>query len=384
MASGTLPQELADHIIDLLSAIPTPTSDRNDLVNCTLVSKAWLPRTSRRLLKHIEVLALKFPAFLRFAQSSERFRAYTEELVVLGTTDMSPHWTIMLSALPQLCSLELWSNLLPGNKFKPLPDSALARHHHLAKLKIHCAELDAVPILLLPFDRVDTLELRSLIHYADDPSDWHSTTGGAAQVPNAIPLKVGRLILENCCKHNALSLLRTILRPTAVFANGFDREEAASLSAFLQHAGQDVEHINLLPTQDDDASGGDARNWNSRGLVDLAVLAVCPKLTSITLDLVDVFWAQDLCREVLRHMPKGISRLRIILTDDRWEDILGLIATHLRLSQDKYSELNSLELRGVCEEAESEEEVQALLLEMREEVETSLPPRYSAITKVLP
>lgn len=83
-------------------------------------------------------------------------------------------------------------------------------------------------------------------------------------------------------------------------------------------------------------------------------------------------------------MPPGMSRLRITLTDDQWEDIFGLIATHLGSSQDKYPKLNSLELRGVCEGTDSEEESQALLLDMRGEVETRLPPRYSAVTKVLP
>lgn len=265
-AAQTLPQELADHIIDLLSPNPTHTFNRDDLVSCTLVCRAWLPRASRHLLKHIEVLALKFPAFLRFVQSSERFRAYTEELIVLGAVDMSPHWDVVLSALPQLCSLELWSNLLPRDNFTPLPDSASARRHHLAKLKIHCADLDAVPVLLLPFDHVDILELRSLEYeaYGDEPSDWNSTTGRDAQVPDVRPLKVGRLILEDCCQHKVLSLLRIILRPTAVFANGFDRNEAASLGAFLKHAGQDVEHINLLPTQDDDAPSHGVQNLSKQ------------------------------------------------------------------------------------------------------------------------
>ena len=83
-------------------------------------------------------------------------------------------------------------------------------------------------------------------------------------------------------------------------------------------------------------------------------------------------------------MPSSMCRLRITLTEDQWEDIFNVVASHLRVNEGKYHNLEGLEFRGVCEDVDSGEEARALLAELRGEVETRLPPRYSVIAKVLP
>ena len=306
----TLPQELTDHIIDFLAVNLTSTTARKNFASYALVCRAWTPHVSQCLLKRIEVLASEFPTFLDSIRSSARFRTYTEELCILGAVNMSIHWDSTFQALPQLCSLELWSNMLPRNEFSSLPNPASARKYRLAKLKIYCVELASIPFLLLPFSHVDTLELRSL--EAEPPEDGTSNSHTEAaldrQIQGLFPLTVNRLVLDDCCQKYALARLQLLLRPTALFANGFDRQEVPGISAFLLHTKESVEHINLLATQDE-APGYQThvQNWSKRldfslnaallltlsasdsgSLVDLKVLARCPKLTSITLDLVDV------------------------------------------------------------------------------------------------
>ena len=304
----TLPQELTDHIIDLLAVNLTSTAARKNFANYTLVCRAWTPHASQCLLKHIEVLASELPTFLDSIRSSKRFQTYTEELCILGAANMSIHWDSAFQALPHLCSLELWSNMLPRNEFSLLPNPTSTRKYRLAKLKIYCVELASIPFLLLPFSHVDILELRSL--EAEPPEDGASDSYTGAmldhQIQGSFPLTVNRLVLDDCCQKNALARLQLLLRPTALFANGFDRQEVSGISAFLLHTRESVEHINLLATQDD-APGYQihVQNWSkcfnlnaallltlsasdSGSLVDLKVLARCPKLTSITLDLVDV------------------------------------------------------------------------------------------------
>ncbi|GJE95340.1 hypothetical protein PsYK624_115240 [Phanerochaete sordida] len=426
----TLPQELADHIIDLVSTTSRPASSSKDLVNCTLVCRAWMLRASRHLLRRVSLLGLQFPAFLALVQRSERFQTSVEDLCILGAVDITQHWDALLTALPKLAALELWSNLLPAKDFTPY--TAPAQRRTLATLKIHCAELSALPLLLAPFEHVGLLALRALeddscddahdnahdhghdhghdhahdAHDDDAHDDAHSDRGSSTPTGNSpmdhmpivttptgppapalsAPLAVGRLVLEDCCQAATLRALGGLLRPTAVFANGFERKDAGALGAFLARAAPHVEHLNLLPTQDDEAPGYQANvsSWNSESLIDFAVLAECPKLTSITLDLVDVFWSQCLFRAVLKNMPSGMSRLRVTLTDDQWEDTLDILSAHLADSEESYPNFHGIEFRGIADGFDSNEEAQEVLYMMNSEVQERLSPRFSAITRVLP
>lgn len=77
----TVPQEIADRIIDILAEPPGPTTDSpshsllrprwqcSTLAACTLVCKAWLPRSSQHLFR---ALTLSDAAAIRFADIAER------------------------------------------------------------------------------------------------------------------------------------------------------------------------------------------------------------------------------------------------------------------------------------------------------------------------
>ena len=69
------------------------------------------------LMKHIEVLALRLPQFLSLAKESTRLSTYCRELVVNGQIDITLYLDGILGYVPNLDSLELWSNRLSPEEF---------------------------------------------------------------------------------------------------------------------------------------------------------------------------------------------------------------------------------------------------------------------------
>ena len=82
-------------------------------------------------------------------------------------------------------------------------------------------------------------------------------------------------------------------------------------------------------------------------------------------------------------MPSNLCRLRITLTDEQWDDVFEIVASHLRENVARYPTLESLEFRGICEDVDEQEDIDAILGHARADVKAKLPLRYSAVTKVL-
>lgn len=243
--TAVLPQEVVDHIIDCVAEGPTGRLYKATLSSCTLVSRRWVARSSRCLLRNAEVGVLDIQAFLSAAKASERMSSYIQSLVVNGALDIMPLLDDFFDALPLLRSLELWSNYIKINELAPLATPC----HRLSNLKLSGINLDSIPHFLRLFQHIDNLELRSIDGERDDDTRTLS---------DPTPLSVGRLILNACCELDNMQLLRSCVQPTAIFVNGFEWKDLAGVGLVVQSAAEKLEHINLMPTQDDED------NWNNR------------------------------------------------------------------------------------------------------------------------
>ncbi|GJE95337.1 hypothetical protein PsYK624_115210 [Phanerochaete sordida] len=375
-----VPQELTDWIIDILSYSPESKEDWRALSNCSRVCRSWSPRASRHLLKHIDVLAPKFVDFLDFVCTSERYRTHTTELSVLGTVAIPRHWDMLLTALPKLSSLEIWSNSFRADDL-PVPDPTTFRRHNLSKLSLHFVNWDQLPLFLYPFGHVDILSLRSVfspLRVEDDDSVEHAI--------QSLPINVGQLNIEDRSVHaGTLRHLQLLLHSPTLVVNKLNAMNIAALTYFLglTQARNDITRLELIPTTGTITDTIVQMLLQDR-LDGLSVLARCDKLATIALSVADVAWAMDLVRVVLLHMPATIQHLRITLARDQWQSTLELLEKHFGAHKDKYRRLVQLELRGLCAGASSESEEQQQLADIRSEVEGRLSPRVSAITTVLP
>ena len=131
MSSTTFPPEILDHIVDLLH------DDRETLKRCCLVSKAWVPRTRRRLFAHIElssnrlkmwektfpdptnspayhVRTLKINLDGKGAEGSRWVRGFSrvEELSLSATRTVSTSFTPFYNLSPSLISLHVDSYII--------------------------------------------------------------------------------------------------------------------------------------------------------------------------------------------------------------------------------------------------------------------------------
>lgn len=98
--TAVLPQEVVDHIIDCVAEGPTGRLYKATLSSCTLVSRRWVARSSRCLLRNAEVGVLDIQAFLSAAKASERMSSYIQSLVVNGALDIMPLLDDFFDALP--------------------------------------------------------------------------------------------------------------------------------------------------------------------------------------------------------------------------------------------------------------------------------------------
>lgn len=265
-----LPQEVIDHVIDQSVLHDTTPNGRRTLENYSLVARSWLPRTSKHLLKKIEVDVLSVNAFIAFASTSERLATNVSELTINGTIDLP--FDDLFHALPHLRSLELWSNLLEETQlFRQ--DAAFPPRHYLDRVRLLCTELVSIPYLLRTFARIETLELRSIEGEHNPGSDI--TVG---KLPH-FPLSIGRILFNDCMVHDVALFLGPFLRPSAIFVNGFDRPNLEYFALFVRNAGQELEHVNLLPTQDvESPSNRRFGTWASAPSLRETILANAPQV----------------------------------------------------------------------------------------------------------
>ena len=338
-ATKTLPQELVDNIIEEVFAALSPREYKPTLSSCSLVSRAWLARSSHHLLGHLEVNTLDVPQFLAVAAGSTRLGEYAHTLTLNGACDLAQVVDALFARLPRLRCLALWSNYLLPAGFAAAPEKPA---HHIAQLKLLGAELESIPLLCRAFASVGTVELRSIEitrpeedHPSDDEDEddeegkgrekeqdhghehgrgqghehahehghdhdhghdhghshghdhghdhghghGHGHGHAQAQAPNAFaafaadagvepyagePIPVKRLVLNDCCSAEVLEFLGSCMRPTALFATAFDRMDLLHVGGLLARAGGALEHLNLMPVQDDD-------------MVQATALGTCPR-----------------------------------------------------------------------------------------------------------
>ena len=237
------PQELTDLIIDLLVREQPLRSRQRTLACATLVCRLWHPRSSMLLLKRLEVDILQLPRFASFVKTSERLGSYVHELIINGTVDFNVHADDILGSLCSLRMLELWSNYAHG---QDLSEPITKRRYRVEHLKLSSLEPSSIRLLLRPFQNIGTLELRSV-----DDVVVEEEGEGIIRIPHGFPIAIDRLVLNDCCTSGPLLALGLLVRPVAIFINGFEADDLALMMEFLEESGKDVEHLALLPLQDD-------------------------------------------------------------------------------------------------------------------------------------
>ena len=86
MSNPDLPEELLDHIVDLLH------DDSDALQSCCLVAKSWIPRTRKHLFSNVEFLSLnRLEAWEdTFPNPSTSPACYTETLFIRDRWEDDP------------------------------------------------------------------------------------------------------------------------------------------------------------------------------------------------------------------------------------------------------------------------------------------------------
>ncbi|KIP04122.1 hypothetical protein PHLGIDRAFT_20071 [Phlebiopsis gigantea 11061_1 CR5-6] len=178
-----------------------------------------------------------------------------------------------------------------------------------------------------------------------------------------------------------MEFLSSWVRPTALFATAFDRVDLLSVSAMLARAGGELEHLNLMPVQDDDMVQATA--LARFRFAELAVLGQCARLQSVSVDLIDVPWGTELVRGVLAYVPDTTRRLRFTLEADQVDAVLDALAK-LALAR-PHAQLQRVEFRRVCLGYVPAEPAYAEILhEVRELAQEKLPARYNEIVEFFP
>lgn len=127
-----LPQELHDEILDQLSLYRLPHNPGAETIRkhlstlaaCTLVCRAWLPRSSKHLLSAILLKTQeRLVQFLAAVETSTRLETYVGRIVLHGLADSQEglqDLKLLLQALPNLFSLVI-SQRSTGTPWQPNP-----------------------------------------------------------------------------------------------------------------------------------------------------------------------------------------------------------------------------------------------------------------------
>lgn len=218
--ASALPQELVDLIIDQVNA---NKDFIEDVTLCTLVCRAWEPRSSRYALASVDLRqeragwsifesseATLLEGFLSYAQSSSRLRrnvttlcagVYPPEDLIATSFDVLPN----LSRLQIGGSVSLsWPrrDIISEGVTLPLPPPP---RRDLPRLELYKFCADDIIRYLPYFGRVETLSIgeQSMLRIQDIPYE-HSTTGSSQS--NSAKLSVTTLVVAS----PSLGLLPTI------------------------------------------------------------------------------------------------------------------------------------------------------------------------------
>ena len=251
--AAQLPQELIDYTIDYVAlsrvdAGYSKESLQTDLASCSLVARSWVARSSRYLLEHTGIGAVrnaerkrvwKAPEdALQFLQSSPRLQTHIRKLSFRGPIDLPVYLDSFFAILPRLHALEL--NGPSPERYSPLPFAAtFAPRHALNRLSLSGLEIWCIPRVLRLFKSISTLEL----------SPWCSILP-VELVPGTYIPPVDHLVLKYS-GHTGVDViadsLRQLFRPRSVVCTGLPSHMLDVFCRFLTSAGENVEELTLAP-----------------------------------------------------------------------------------------------------------------------------------------
>ncbi|GJE95352.1 hypothetical protein PsYK624_115360 [Phanerochaete sordida] len=287
---NVLPAELLDCVIDEMQ------DDASSLRACSLVCKAWLPRTSAHLFKslsaHFSVETYdqpdpwKAPSFGFHAPiiSSARVAAHVQVLRITICPSTVADVAAIVVQLPQLRSLSVGGTLMTTAPSLPPPPSS---GRHIGYLCVYQACADVIPYFLSLFASVGTLEVH-LCHVDDHfiPRTWP-------------PLRhpVQHLHFWNI-SGNVLRYLTSLLEPSALeginasLNQTWDPIDLDDLSHLLRIAGSTIRSLEVQP---------DYRSFDT--ISDLSSLQECTHLESITIEASWSLLGNDWWRGFLAFLP---------------------------------------------------------------------------------
>ncbi|EKM53898.1 uncharacterized protein PHACADRAFT_184930 [Phanerochaete carnosa HHB-10118-sp] len=283
MPSVTLPQELIDHILDLLAQTYSDTlhysleSRTRTLSACTQVSRAWLPRSSRHLFYRIWLRNSSYSSFIGDVQESPRLSQHVARVVVrVGPTGMTKRLQETLSALPNLRELEYWD------------------------LQWRAPNQSDIPLLLGFPQRIRDRLARLTVSFAAALDD---TARYLWELNPEVPLLDQYRERESSCVVECPTLESG---PVGIILQSMFASDAQAANAVLYHVGCDVQHIELrsLTTMTTDVN-------------EMIALHHCKKLKSISMQVDDpqIFvWLSD---SVVRNLPTHLRRVNVVFNQPR-------------------------------------------------------------------
>ncbi|GJE95351.1 F-box protein [Phanerochaete sordida] len=151
----TLPLELIELIIDQLSA------NRGDLRSCSLVSRSWLPRSSKHLFRSLCVSRGRretLHVLCSLVLSSERMATNIYSLSITIDRSTANKAAPLLGHLPALHTLDISATL--DLERCACPDATAQPGRHIEDLNLSSMPIDVVAYFLGLFSSVGTLAVR--------------------------------------------------------------------------------------------------------------------------------------------------------------------------------------------------------------------------------
>ena len=268
---STLPQEVIDHVIDLLS------EERGALKACALVCRAWLHRCREHL--HHSVTIYHQNCCIHPSQIPDLDRllalpvvaAYTQELILEGKTDYAAlrktdadvehngeeiFWHV-LSQFAHVHSLRVkrlfWVAHTLSNK-----DRLCAAFPYVAKLDVYMSDfVDAQEFLsfITGFPQLQRLKVER-VFWCESATEWFATTGSDPSSyrhlpPDATPgANLQHLQVQHCDVHNMVDVARWLssisaAKITSLHLSPPDGDDFTALPLYFRAVVASIERLFL-------------------------------------------------------------------------------------------------------------------------------------------
>ena len=234
-----LPQEIVDQVIDCVCS-------RRDLLSCSLVCHAWLPRSSKSLFSHVTLRRENnVEAFLSVVKTSQRISENVSWLDVQALLSDPSTFITILSSFPNFSSLGFHRVMhLTDTESIPPPE---VPYHTISRLQFYYAHGADVLWCLGHFRRIDGLKLTSVHTIPPEPEDTSTMTRHLQLTTLSIRIgnfpmlsHVGRILLPGSFKKLYIPF------PERFTPSPIPNLEALDyLQAFLQTVSSSLEHLYL-------------------------------------------------------------------------------------------------------------------------------------------